>query len=58
LREALATACKQRGHQLLLADSKLCTDNAAMIAAVAAAHLRRGTASETSLDVEPNLALA
>lgn len=58
LRERLASACKQKGLQLLLADSKLCTDNAAMIAAVADAHLSRGKRSELSLDVEPNLALA
>jgi N6-L-threonylcarbamoyladenine synthase len=57
LREALATACTRNRLQLLLADSKLCTDNAAMIAAVADAHLRRGARSDLRLDVEPNLAL-
>ncbi|MSR64981.1 MAG: tRNA (adenosine(37)-N6)-threonylcarbamoyltransferase complex transferase subunit TsaD [Verrucomicrobiae bacterium] len=58
LRERLAAACQQKGLHLSLADAKLCTDNAAMIAAVADAHLRRGNRDDLTLDVEPNLALA
>ena len=58
VRERLTSACKQRGFDLRLASANLCTDNAAMIAAVATAHLRNGDRSDLGLDVEPNLALA
>jgi N6-L-threonylcarbamoyladenine synthase len=57
LREKLTTTCQQNRLRLLLADAKLCTDNAAMIAAVADAHLQRGARSDLSTDVDPNLGL-
>lgn len=59
LRERLAAVATSRGLPLLLARPEYCTDNAAMIAALAGA-LLAGGASPTSLDVDidPNLPLA
>ncbi len=57
LRQKLAEATKTAGIRLLLADPALCTDNAAMIAAVA---LERHLASEPedpALDADPSLGL-
>ena len=42
LRERFARACEEAGLELRLAESGLCTDNAAMIAFVAAGRLARG----------------
>lgn len=58
LREHLSSACERARLTLLVAAPHLCTDNAAMIAAVAHAHLERGQRSDLTLDVEPNLRLA
>lgn len=52
-REKLAGECQQRGLRLLLAPANLCTDNAAMIAALAF-HKRP---SDFSLDVHPSIGL-
>lgn len=57
LREKLAAACAEKNLTLHLAHPRLCTDNAAMIAALAALKLERGARSEWSLDVQPSLAL-
>ena len=51
LRKRLADACNESGFQLRLAESNLCTDNAAMIGILAERKLLNGTES-TSLDAE------
>lgn len=53
LREKLTGECAQRGFRLLLAPASLCTDNAAMIAALAF----HKAASDFSLDVAPSIGL-
>ncbi len=57
LREKLAAACAEQNLALHGAHPRLCTDNAAMIAALAALKLERGQRSDWSLDVQPSLAL-
>jgi N6-L-threonylcarbamoyladenine synthase len=57
LREKLGAACRRDGFQLLLADPRLCTDNAAMIAALALMKLERGKRDDFTLDVNPSLSL-
>jgi len=52
-REKLAGECATRGLRLLLAPATLCTDNAAMIAALAF----HKSASEFSIDVAPSIGL-
>jgi N6-L-threonylcarbamoyladenine synthase len=56
-REKLETECTRRNLRLLLAPSKLCTDNAAMIAALAYHKLQRGQPSPYALDVAPSIGL-
>lgn len=58
LREQLSVACEQAGLQFLAAAPELCTDNAAMIAFVAALHVRLGISSAITDEIDPNLALA
>ena len=53
LRERLAAECARRGYRLLLAPADLCTDNAAMIAALAF-HKRP---SDFAIDVAPSIGL-
>jgi len=57
LRERFRQACDESGIELLLADPRLCTDNAAMIAHVAARRFRSGEFSALDVDIDPNLAL-
>lgn len=57
LRVALAQACAENGAGLLVADPKLCTDNAAMIAATAAEKLDAGLQLTLAADIDPNLSL-
>jgi N6-L-threonylcarbamoyladenine synthase len=57
LRKALTTGCAERGLQLLLAPPRLCTDNAAMIAALAYYKLQSGKQSDFSLEVAPSMGL-
>jgi len=57
LRENFADTCAAHGIELLLAEPQLCTDNAAMIAYVAAQRLNLGEASPLILDIDPNLKL-
>ena len=57
LREKMAEACEAHGLELLVADPALCTDNAGMIAHVAALKLTRGETSPVSTDIDPNLRL-
>jgi N6-L-threonylcarbamoyladenine synthase len=56
-RASLDAACRRQGLRLLLAPATLCTDNAAMIAALAYYKLRDGAASDWSLDVAPSIGL-
>ena len=58
LRNAMATACKKARRELLIAEAKHCTDNAAMIAQVALEKLARNQTDPLTADVDPNLALA
>jgi N6-L-threonylcarbamoyladenine synthase len=55
LRERFAAECHAVGVKLLLAPAELCTDNAAMIAYVAALKLEEGTPSRLDAEIEPNL---
>jgi len=55
LREQFAAACRADGVHLLLAPPALCTDNAAMIAYVAALKLENGAASQLEAEIEPSL---
>ncbi len=57
LREKMGEACEAHGIELLIADMALCTDNAAMIAHVAALKLARGETSPVAVDIDPNLRL-
>ena len=56
-RDNLSGECTRRGLPLLLAAPSLCTDNAAMIAALAYHKLRAGERSDYSLDVDPSIGL-
>lgn len=53
LREKLTDECQKRGFRLLLAPASLCTDNAAMIAALAF----HKPSSDFSVDVAPSIGL-
>jgi len=57
LREKFSRACERKGFELLVADPKLCTDNAAMIAYVAAERFALGQSSPLTEDIDPNLRL-
>ena len=55
LRERLRQKCQTHGIALHIADPTLCTDNAAMIACVAAARLSAGIDPDLAGDFNPNL---
>jgi N6-L-threonylcarbamoyladenine synthase len=57
LREKLAAACADNRLALRIAPPQLCTDNAAMIAALGARKLQRQRRSDFCLDAAPSLAL-
>ena len=57
LRVKMEKACAGAGVDLLIADSALCTDNAAMIGFVALHRLQRGLFSSLTADIDPNLRL-
>jgi N6-L-threonylcarbamoyladenine synthase len=57
LRERLSSLCEEAGLPLLIPTNKLCTDNAAMIAAAADLKWRRGEFSTLDLKAEPILSL-
>ncbi|TFE27248.1 tRNA (adenosine(37)-N6)-threonylcarbamoyltransferase complex transferase subunit TsaD [Cohnella luojiensis] len=57
LRERLSSLCEEAGVPLLIPPNKLCTDNAAMIAAAADLKWRRGQYSSLDLKAEPILSL-
>jgi len=56
-RDKLGMECARRSLQLLLAPANLCTDNAAMIAALAYYKLQSGRPSDYSLEVAPSIGL-
>jgi N6-L-threonylcarbamoyladenine synthase len=58
LREKLERLSKERGLRLLVAQPEYCTDNAAMIAALAGAAGSRVVRDHADLDVCPDLSLA
>ena len=58
LREEFARVCAREGVALVVSPPALCTDNAAMIAAVAALALEAGATTPVSEDINPNLTLA
>lgn len=51
LREALAASAAKHGYQVHIPPPSLCTDNAAMVAALAHRYWRSGTARSLNLDV-------
>ena len=57
LRERMQQRCDQERLQLLLAQPKYSTDNAAMIAFAAAQRFKAGYTSALEVDVDPNLRL-
>jgi N6-L-threonylcarbamoyladenine synthase len=57
LRQRLQAACDRVGCRLLLASPALCTDNAAMIAALAYHKLAAGQRSDFGLEVAPSVGL-
>ena len=57
LREHMQERCAAEGLDLLLAQPKYSTDNAAMIAFAAAQRFRAGYTSALEVDVDPNLSL-
>ena len=56
-RERLTDECRRHGLRLLLAPPPLCTDNAAMIAALAFYKLQAGERSDWNLEVAPSMGL-
>jgi len=57
LRQRFQEACASVGLELRMAVPGLCTDNAAMIAFVAAGRLERGEESPLTAEISPNLPL-
>lgn len=58
LRERFAVECAASGVRLLLSPPQLCTDNAAMIAYVAALRLEAGFVTQLETEIAPNLKVA
>jgi N6-L-threonylcarbamoyladenine synthase len=58
LRETFEQCAKSAGIDVYFPSRALSTDNAAMIAAAAYPRLRAGILADTSLNADPNLALA
>ena len=58
LRAQMSLGCKRAGLELRFAESRLCTDNAAMIAFAAMQRFEQGSATPLTSEIDPNLALA
>ncbi len=58
LRKALTEACAKRGWVLRLAESSLCTDNAAMVGILAERKLKAGYVGDFDTEIAPGLLLA
>ena len=57
LRQQMAEGSQRHGLELKMADSWLCTDNAAMIAFAARLKLQNGVSSSVTEEIDPNLML-
>ena len=57
LRVKMATACREAGLELRIAEPSFSTDNAAMIGFVALHRLERNLLSPLTADIDPNLRL-
>lgn len=55
LRRELTTLAEERGIEVAFPSPRLCTDNAAMIAAAGAYHLASGCRDDLDLDADPSL---
>jgi len=55
LRSALSAACNETGITLHLAPMKYCTDNGAMVAALASYYLRAGRTDPLSIDPQAGM---
>ena len=58
LRREITNLAQELGLEVAFPSPRLCTDNAAMIAAAGAFHLARGDRDDLTMDADPSLRLA